>query len=79
MGKEVDTLDSLIKVPGSGPTADKIVFAFYSKSSAFAEGGGFFCQKKLRIFLKLYYINCRYDRRFTEDLRPPHFWQTNSN
>ncbi len=31
----------------------------------------FFCQK--------YFINYRYDIRFTDDLRPPHFWQTNSN
>ncbi len=39
----------------------------------------FFCQKMLRIFLKLYYINCRYDRRFTDHLHPPHFRQTSLN
>ncbi len=34
--------------------------------------------KNLRIFLTNCYINYRYDRRFTEDLRPPHCRQTNS-
>ncbi len=50
----------------------------FSKSSAFAEGGNYFEQKKLRIFWKKHYINYRYDRRFAENLRPSHFWQTNS-
>ncbi len=49
---------------------------FLSKNSAFVE---LFLPKKLRFFSNIYYINCRYDRRFTEDLRPPHCWQTNSN
>ncbi len=59
--------------------AEGRAFFFLPKNSAFAEGGSFFCQKKLRILLIIYYINCRYDRRFTEGLRPPHFWQTDSN
>ncbi len=46
---------------------------------AIAEGGEFFAQKYLRILLKIYYINYRYDRRYAEDLHPPHYWQTNSN
>ncbi len=54
-------------------------FAEGKKTSAFAEGGAFFCPKKLRIFLIIYYINCRFGSCFTEDLRPPHFWQTSSN
>ena len=66
-------------IPGSRPSAANFFCVLYSKSSAFAEGGSFFGQKKLRILLIIYYINCRYDRRFTEDLRPPHFWQMNSN
>ena len=38
-------------------------------SSAFAEGGELFCQKKLRIFLTNHYVNCRYNRRFAEGSR----------
>ena len=38
-----------------------------------------FLPKKLRILCKIYYINNRYDRRFTDHLRPPPFWQTSSN
>ena len=30
----------------------------------------------LRFYLRNHYINYRYDRRFAEDLRPPHFRQT---
>ena len=40
---------------------------------------GFLGQKYLRIFVQKCYINCRYDRRYAEDFRPPHYWQTNSN
>ncbi len=72
-------VDGKIKIPGSSPTREIFFSVFFFSSSAFAEGGAFFCQKKLRIFSKMYYINCRYDRRFTEDLRPPLVWQMNSN
>ena len=85
-------VDSESAIPGSRPAADNFFsvffclphlrsFFFLPKNSAFAEDGGFFAKKNLRISLNIYYINCRYDRRFTyrKDLRPPHFWQTNSN
>ena len=49
------------------------------KKTGCSENGGLFWPKNLRLFSKKYYINSRYDRRNTEDLRPPHFWQTNSN
>ena len=62
--------------PGSSPTAVNLFFSFkilricgrlsfLPKNSAFAEDGSFFAKKKLRIFLNIYYINCRCDRRFT--------------
>ncbi len=51
----------------------------FTEDSANAEGKRFFWAKILRFFSKNYYINCRYDRRFPEDLRPPHYWQMNSN
>ena len=52
-------------------------FSFFPHISAFAGHRSFFCPKNLRIFLKTHYINYRYDRRFAEDLRPPHFRQMN--
>ncbi len=81
MGRAVG---SKIEVPGSRlATLNLFYFYFFifriCGSSAFAEDGGFFGQKYLRILLKKYYINYRYDRRYAEDLRPPHFWQTNSD
>ena len=66
--------------PGSSLTdADQLFFLFFLKIFRIYGRRIFFWPKKLRIFLKNHYINCRYDRRFTEDLRTPHFWQTNSN
>ena len=47
---------------------------FFSKSSKFAESGGFFWAKILRFSFKKYYINVRFDRCFTEDLCPPLFF-----
>ncbi len=82
MGKVVDCN---FEISGSTPPHLKLFFAFFlvffrkCGRPAFAEDGGFFAQKYLRILLKIYYINYRYDRHYAEDLRPPHFWQTNSN
>ena len=39
----------------------------------------FVARKSSAFFLKNHSINYRYDRRYAEDLRPPHFRQTNSN
>ena len=52
MGRAVD---SKSEISGSNPTAANFFFVFFwilAKSSAFAEGGRFFCPKKLRIFFK---------------------------
>ena len=78
-------VDGEIKMPGSSLAADNFFFYLLlphlrkAKKLRICGRRTFFSQKKLRIFLKLYYINCRYDRRFTDHLRPPHFWQTSSN
>ncbi len=74
-----------IEDPGSSPATANF-FNFFNffifricGSSAFAEGGIFFGKKYLRILLNKYYINYRCDRHYAEDLRPPHYWQTDSN
>ncbi len=79
-------VDSQTEISGSNPTAAFFFFVFFLlricgvyTNSANAEGGRFFWAEILRFFSKKCYINYRYDRRFAEDLRPPHFWQTNSN
>ena len=83
---------SKFEIPGSIPsTANFFLFFsprnlphlrkaedFFRKCGRRSFLGGFF-GKKLRILCQIYYINHIYDRRFTEDLRTPHFWQTNSN
>ena len=70
MGKAAD---SKIEISSSNPT--NIFFHFFwLKPSAFEEDGDF-----LPPFFKNHYINYRCYRCFTEGLRPPHFWQTNSN
>ncbi len=50
MGRAVDSRN---KIPGSSRAADIFFFLPHlrkSKNSAFAKGGAFSCQKKLRIF-----------------------------
>ncbi len=39
-----------IQIWGSSPTGVIFFLTFFSKSSAFAEGGGFFCQKNSVFF-----------------------------
>ncbi len=80
-------VDGKIKIPSSSPAAEVFCSRFFhlshlrkaKETTPHLHFISFFCQRKLRIFLKNHYINCRYDRRFTEDFRPPHFWQTSLN
>ncbi len=63
----VRAVDGKIEIPGSSRTSDFFfVFLLFhlphlrkAKNSAFAEDGGFFWAKKLRILCNIYYINNR--------------------
>ena len=55
------------------PTANFVFFAFFLNLPHLRKKKCYSQNMELLIAQK------RYDRCFTEDLRPPHFWQTNSN
>ncbi len=61
--------DGKIMIPGLSPDADNFFFVFFQ----------LFAKKAKHFILRNHFISCRYNRHFTDDLSPPHFWQTSSN
>ena len=82
MGKVADCRS---EISSSNPTVDNFSFFLFSLlSSAFVEfpflrKAEVFLTKKSSAFFEKLLQKYRYDRRFTDDLRPPHFRQKNSN